>query len=237
MLKEIIKLFTLQKIILILITFIFIFYGCGRSKPPVKKDTFYLPPPPKKMVKVQEGIASWYGPGFHGKPTSCGEIYNMYQMTAAHKTLPLGTKVMVTNLENGRSVEVTINDRGPFVKGRIIDLSYAAAKQLGIIGKGTAKVRIEVLSKEALLMRKDLFSAPKQKEFTIQVASFIEQRNAIKLKNDLSKNFKNVYIIPLLTSQRIFYRVRVGKFRTRDEAVKFAKRLTIIGYDVLITSR
>ena len=94
-----------------------------------------------------EGIASWYGPGFHGRRTASGEIYNMYAYTAAHKTLPLGTYVRVINLENGKSVVVRINDRGPFKKGRIIDLSYAAAKKIGMIEKGTARVRLEILSK------------------------------------------------------------------------------------------
>ena len=87
---------------------------------------------------AQEGTASWYGPNFHGKLTSNGEVYNMYSMTAAHKTLPLGVYVRVHNLANGRQAVVRINDRGPFVKGRIIDLSYAAAKDLGVVGPGTA---------------------------------------------------------------------------------------------------
>jgi rare lipoprotein A len=94
---------------------------------------------------VEVGYAAWYGPGFHGKRTASGEIYNMYDLTAAHKTLPFGTIVKVYNLENGRSVVVRINDRGPFVKGRIIDLSYGAAKKLGMIEKGVVRVRIEVI--------------------------------------------------------------------------------------------
>ncbi|MBI2991140.1 MAG: septal ring lytic transglycosylase RlpA family protein, partial [Deltaproteobacteria bacterium] len=94
---------------------------------------------------TQTGIASWYGPGFHGRPTASGVIYNQNELTAAHQTLPLGTRVMVTNLDNGRSAEVTINDRGPFAKGRIVDLSYAAARTLGMIGPGTIPVRIEVI--------------------------------------------------------------------------------------------
>jgi len=93
----------------------------------------------------ERGIASWYGPGFHGKRTASGELYNMYAMTAAHTTLRLPAYVRVTNLENGRSVVVRINDRGPFVDNRIIDLSYAAAKQLDMISSGTARVEIEVV--------------------------------------------------------------------------------------------
>ncbi len=93
----------------------------------------------------QVGIASWYGPGFHGKRTSSGEIYDMNALTAAHKTLPLGTIVKVVDLETGRSVIVRINDRGPFIPGRIIDLSYAAAQELGMIEKGTARVGLKIL--------------------------------------------------------------------------------------------
>src|SRR5436309_8755176 len=103
------------------------------------------PAPPPITNGVQVGVASWYGPGFHGNRTANGEIYDQYELTAAHRTLPLGTRVMVTNLSNGRAVEVRINDRGPFVGGRAIDLSYAAACMLHIIGPGTARVRIEVL--------------------------------------------------------------------------------------------
>lgn len=98
--------------------------------------------------KAQLGVASWYGPGFHGKKTASGEIYSQNGMTAASRTLPLGTRVMVTNLANGKEAEVTINDRGPYVDGRIIDLSKAAARKLGLLNPGTARVRIEVISDE-----------------------------------------------------------------------------------------
>jgi rare lipoprotein A len=92
------------------------------------------------------GTASWYGPRFHGKKTASGEIYNQHKLTAAHKTLPLGTKARVTNLENGSTVEVEINDRGPFIDGRIIDLSRAAAGALGFVELGTAPVQVEVVA-------------------------------------------------------------------------------------------
>ncbi len=99
----------------------------------------------QRLQYDQVGIASWYGPGFHGKRTANGEIYDMYAMTAAHKTLPFNTIVRVVDLDTGRSVVVRINDRGPFVPGRIIDLSYAAAKELGILEKGLARVGLKVL--------------------------------------------------------------------------------------------
>jgi rare lipoprotein A len=93
----------------------------------------------------QEGIASWYGPGFHGRRTANGEVYDQYELTAAHQTLPLGSRIMVTSLTNGRAVEVRVNDRGPFVGGRVVDLSYAAASVIGMIGPGVMPVRLEVL--------------------------------------------------------------------------------------------
>src|SRR3989454_9794023 len=103
------------------------------------------PARPPSANGVQVGVASWYGPGFHGNRTANGEIYDQYELTAAHPSLPLGTRVMVTNLESGRAVQVRVNDRGPFVDGRAIDLSYAAARTIGMVGPGTVRVRIEVL--------------------------------------------------------------------------------------------
>ena len=99
----------------------------------------------KNHPKTQIGIASYYGKKFHKKRTANGEIFNMYKVSAAHKSYPLGTKVRVTNLENGKSLKLVINDRGPFVRGRIIDLSYKAARKLGFVNQGTVKVRIDVL--------------------------------------------------------------------------------------------
>lgn len=107
----------------------------GRKKAPTKAGKGYM----------EEGMASWYGRKFHMKKTSSGERFNMYKKTAAHRTLPFGTVVKVTNLENGKSVKVRINDRGPWKKGRIIDLSYAAAKKIGMVKSGVARVRIKVV--------------------------------------------------------------------------------------------
>jgi len=100
---------------------------------------------PESLRRVQEGVASFYGEDFHGRKTANGEIYDMHAMSAAHRALPYNTRVLVTNLDNGKKVEVRINDRGPFVKGRIIDLSYGAARKIGMVGPGTARVRLEVL--------------------------------------------------------------------------------------------
>lgn len=100
---------------------------------------------------TEVGVASWYGPGFHGRQTANGERYNMYELTAAHKILPFGTRLRVTHLGTGRSLVVRVNDRGPFVEGRIIDLSFTAARQLGIVGSGTARVRLEALDEGPLV--------------------------------------------------------------------------------------
>lgn len=128
------------------------------------------------------GIASWYGPGFHGKLTANGEKYNQKAMTAAHKTLPLPTLVKVENLENGKSVVVRVNDRGPYSKGRIIDLTEVAAKRLGMIDKGTAKVRVSVLSEDP-----DCYVTAGHKvnidkgNFAVQIGAFTDANNAKRL--------------------------------------------------------
>jgi rare lipoprotein A len=117
--------------------------GCS----PVRRPRVAAPVP-VGPGNVQEGVASWYGPGFHGKRTSSGERFDQYDFTAAHRTLPLGSWVVVTNKMNGRSIQVYVNDRGPYIQGRVIDLSYAAARAIGMLGSGTVPVRIVVLGME-----------------------------------------------------------------------------------------
>ena len=138
----------MNKIILLII--IFLFVSCGSSI--AYGDYVNTTGMSRKQIesiknhpKTQIGIASYYGKKFHKKRTANGEIFNMYKVSAAHKSYPLGTKVRVTNLENGKSLKLVINDRGPFVSGRIIDLSYKAARKLGFVNQGTVKVRIDVL--------------------------------------------------------------------------------------------
>lgn len=118
----------------------FVFNSCTSAVRYSTQDTSF-----KNSEKVQVGVASYYGVEFHGRPTTSGETYDMNALTAAHPTLPIGTLVKVTNLANNKSVIVRINDRGPFKKNRIIDVSYEAAKQLGFISDGTALVKIEVI--------------------------------------------------------------------------------------------
>ena len=195
-----------------LILFIWSYPGCARIK--------YA-----KTTNIQTGQASWYGPGFHGQKTSNKEIYNMYDMTAAHKTLPFGTYVMVTNLNNDMSITVRINDRGPFVKGRIIDLSYAAAKMLNMIDSGTAPVRIEILE--------DLSPNLYDRKFSIQAGAFSIKSNAESLKKKLDHKYSGVYIASIKTGHQIYYRVRI-KATSKEEATKIARRLKKDGYSVII---
>jgi|GEM_PF-399457 len=182
------------------------------------------------------GIASWYGPGFNGKLTASGEPYNQNDLTCAHKTFPLGTKVRVTNLTNGKSVVVTVNDRGPYVEGREIDLSYAAAKKLDIIGPGTAKVEIEPLGRDAKYVAYDKSYSVEKGPFTVQVASFSDRSNALELLNRLKSRYdkRKPYIFEADKGGKRLYRVRMGKFGSRDEAQGLADSLMGDGYRVMI---
>ncbi len=179
--------------------------------------------PPSEAV--QTGLASWYGPDFHGKTTSSKEVYDMNDLTAAHRYLPFGTYVMVTNLDNSKSIIVRINDRGPFVEGRIIDLSYAAAKTLDMVGPGVIPVRIEVLEEYS----------PKisSQKFSVQVGAFVQKKNAIALRNELQKKFKNVTITPFRTVNQTYYRVRI-KAKNMDSAKDIASQLADQGYPAIV---
>ena len=134
---------------------------------------------------VEEGTASWYGPSFHGKKTASGETYNQYAMTAAHKLLPLGTKIRVTHLGNGRSVIVRVNDRGPFVDDRVIDLSRSAAVQLDMLGTGTARVRVRSLDGEESVASSGAGASAATSlpsgSFYVQVGAFDDKMNAHRL--------------------------------------------------------
>ncbi len=201
----------------------------GRWYKPVADETAY----------DETGIASWYGRDFHGKHTANGETYDMHALSAAHKTLPLPTLVRVTNLENGRSVIVRVNDRGPFVKERLIDLSYAAAKQLGYADRGTARVRVQTLDMPAPKKTDRLASAAKFRltrqphakhtsasgrptrtgtasplsgRMFIQLGAFSSQDNAIRLQNKLKANFPTIRATEINLSGKILYRVRMGPF-------------------------
>ena len=185
----------------------------------------------------QRGIASWYGPKFHGRKTSNGETYNMYAMTAAHKTLPLPVYVHVKNLENGRSAVVRVNDRGPFIEGRIIDLSYAAAKKLGVDGPGTAKVEISALAAGESTPSETVRAIPLNHQqaqdvpLFVQMGSFSNQTNALNLVQDLlAVDEASAQISRLQTENGLFYRVRVGPLYDIEEANAILRRLKNKGF-------
>ena len=169
---------------------------------------------PAPIIQGEEGIASWYGYPYHGRRAASGEIYNMYDMTAAHKTLPFGTQVRVHDLDNGRDVTVRINDRGPFVEGRIIDLSYAAAQAMGM--PGLAHVRLEILG---------LGFSPEPGIFAVQVGAFRDPNNANRLKALIEASFGPVFIQNFDRGDGMFYRVRVGHENTEAGARDLAEKL------------
>ena len=182
----------------------------------------------------EKGLASWYGNKFHGHRTSSGETYNMYAMTAAHKSLPLPTYVRVTHLQNSRSVIVKVNDRGPFHEGRIIDLSYSAAKKLGITATGTAAVEVEAIEAETFNSKQPYkpkftnssafatYPLKSQSKLFLQVGAFSNQDNAKKLQKRLSRMFKQQQIHSDFNSQQSIYRVRIGPLAKPSDAEKLS---------------
>ena len=175
---------------------------------------------------AEEGIASWYGPQFHGKRTSSGEVFDMNGMTAAHKTLPLGTYVKVTRLDNGRWIIVRINDRGPFVGDRVIDLSRRAAEELGMLPKGTARVRIEALQPATLVQYAqnqyrwvpEPVPSPWQGRFDIQLAAFENKQNADRFGKTIAARYQGAGVEPYYFGGKLLYRVKIGTFSDLHKA-------------------
>lgn len=172
---------------------------------------------------TERGLASWYGPGFHGKQAANGETYDMNQLTAAHRTLPFDTVVQVRNRENGRRVEVRINDRGPFVKGRIIDLSHEAARQLEMLGPGVVAVEIRVVAGGPLNGRSS--------EFWVQAGAFKDADEAEAFHRQLRRDFPEA----TLSSDGDWHRVRLGPFEKRKQAERTQRRLEQRGIDAFLT--
>ena len=209
-----------KKPVFLFIAFLILLSGCGTIQYGRYQRTGY-------------GVASWYGSDFHGKPTSSGEIYNMYAFTCAHREYPFGAQLKVTNLSNNKSVYCTVNDRGPFVSGRDIDLSYAAAKEINLIGPGTTDVRIEYTGRDTSYIREVHYMSDTG-PFTIQLGSFREPSNAIRLKISLELEYEGISISKAEIEGSVFYRVRMGKFSTKEEAYNIAKSLADEGYNVFI---
>ncbi len=179
---------------------------------------------------TQKGIASWYGPKFHGKKTSSGEVYDMYAMTAAHKTLPLPSYLEVKNLENGRKIIVRVNDRGPFHDNRVVDLSYTGAIKLDMIGKGTALVEIRAINPGSyrgggapVVNRAREKRAPM--EFYIQVGVFSDVKNAKRLKHSLRALKKPVKVEKIRLNRNKAYRVKIGPLNNIEAADEIVSRL------------
>ncbi|MEW5734548.1 MAG: septal ring lytic transglycosylase RlpA family protein [Thermodesulfobacteriota bacterium] len=200
----------------------------GAQKPYQINGKWYQPLPNARDF-TERGFASWYGEPFHGRKTASGETYDMHDLTAAHKTLPLGTRVFVKNLDNGKTANLRVNDRGPFVPGRIIDLSYAAAKNLGVVGPGTARVEIKAIAgpMDVPADDPDIYY---EGNFTIQVGAFKDPGNAERLSDKLSARYKNVHVVKADVGGETFYRVRVAAAKTLDEAADYRKALAKDGF-------
>lgn len=201
-------------------------------------ERYYTLPSSKGYRK--RGLASWYGTKFHGKRTSSGEPYDLYGMTAAHKTLPLPTYVEVTNLDNNRSVIVKVNDRGPFHSNRIIDLSYAAAHKLGIMGKGTGRVEVRAIDPLApdrvpdnapVLVQEDTASRkPGDAQLYLQAGAFQNAANAQRLQEKIQNGkLGTVRIVEAKTDRGTFYKVQIGPLQNTTEASRIAQALKPLG--------
>jgi rare lipoprotein A len=198
------------------------------NRPYVAFEKKYVPM--QKIIPFkEEGYASWYGKRYHGRKTSIGETYDMYQMTGAHKTLPLPCYIKVTNLKNKRSVIIRVNDRGPFIDERIVDLSYAAAHRLEIIQNGSELVKIEMVNPSLAVKNieeANLNSSPSIKSFYIQAGAFSNQDNASYLINRLSKiKFKNSLSIKKLNKNSL-HLVTIGPYASKKIAEEALKDIT-----------
>jgi rare lipoprotein A len=181
------------------------------------------PTAPTAAAFRQTGTASWYGKDFHGRRTATGDLFDMHGLSAAHRTLPLGSLIRVTNVENNRNITLRVNDRGPFIKSRVIDLTYGAARELGFAAEGTAQVVIERLD--------DL---PGTTSFTVHAAQYVEEENARLLKERLSAKFEIISIIPGATNLGSLYHVEVGVYATEEKAEIVARRVTQEGLEPVV---
>jgi rare lipoprotein A len=231
--------FTLLRVMLIMLTILPVFFVAiseasgyrphPTQRPYVIKNKKYYPIPSAEGYSEQ-GIASWYGGKFHGRKTSNGEVYNMHSMTAAHKTLPMNTMLLVKNLDNGKETVVRINDRGPFVRGRIVDLSYHAAKVIGIDRKGITRVQTTALGEQyggsPTLVYKDLSVG----EFYVQIGAFIEKNNATRLQKRFTDAGHATVIQKSSEPESIMYRVHVYAGNTMQDAKRAENALLERGY-------
>lgn len=196
--------------------------GCSRA-------VMTTPPVPPTAGAEQVGFASWYGSAHHGRRTASGEVFDMYQLTAAHRTLPFGTRLLVTNRDTSQSTEVRVNDRGPFVEGRILDVSYAAARQLGAVGPGVIPVRLRVVSLPGTEA-----TAPdpgSRGGFTVQIGSFTSRVRAEALRETVGGD---AVISEATVAGEVLYRVRMGPYPDRPRARAAAQDLAARGFPAII---
>lgn len=186
-----------------------------RSAPPQPPVQGSILSPPQSDTEPETGLASWYGHPYHGRASASGEIYDMEQMTAAHRTLPFGTIVRVEDLDNGMSTEVRINDRGPFIDGRIIDLSHAAAGAIQMVGPGVAHVRLLIVSGPA---------RPEPPVFAVQVSAFANRDNADRMQARMTERY-GAAALRLKAGTPPLWRVLVGHAPTTDAAEDLARQI------------
>lgn len=204
---------------LIIVLGIFVLTGCGMSKETLDADYAST----ENARAIENGISSWYGPNFHGKLTANGETYDMNGVTAAHRTLPFGTILLVENLDNGKTVQVRINDRGPYAKNRIIDLSKGAAEKIDMIGPGTARVRLYLLEGDLENSRVTDLKVP---TYTVQLGSYKDIQQAELHVEKL----EGTRIETIETDESTFYRVYFGTYTDPDEARQEMQRLNNLGH-------
>ncbi|MGE3787137.1 MAG: septal ring lytic transglycosylase RlpA family protein [Nitrospirales bacterium] len=168
------------------------------------------------------GVASWYGPSFHGKLSASGEPYDMWAMTAAHRTLPFGTIVRVKSVETGKAVAVRINDRGPFIRGRIIDLSYAAARELSMIGKGTEEVVLTILQAQKVQSQT---ADNRGNRFWVQAGSFQTLTEAVSFQEQLRPHYSRMRLQTVHLPSGEWHRVQIGAFSSAQKARHVASEL------------
>ncbi|MEW6684367.1 MAG: septal ring lytic transglycosylase RlpA family protein [Nitrospirota bacterium] len=185
-------------------------------------------------------VASWYGEPFHGRLTASGERYDMHGFTAAHRSLPFGTRLRVTNPETGQSGVVTVTDRGPFIRGRHLDLSYGAAQEIGLVSAGVGRVKVEVLDRDTRYQKR-VTEGPtlvgSNGSFAIQFGAFQDFDNAARLKRALELEARGVTITQATVDGIVYYRVRLGPFASRDGAISRARAFAEEGYETAIVSR
>lgn len=197
--------------------------GCSRA-------VVTSPPVPPAAGLEEVGFASWYGAQHQGRRTASGEVFDMNQLTAAHRTLPFGTRLLVTNRDTSQSTEVRVNDRGPFVDGRILDVSYAAARQLGAVGAGIFPVKLRVVSLPGTRVDAPAGDAG----FTVQVGSFTSRARAEALRDAVGGD---AVVTESTVAGETVYRVRIGSYPDRAQATSTARSLTTRGFQPLILSR